>query len=640
MQERVADSVTCHDSEMGVGIQNLTPKVVLAGAGADDDSLSWRIETERCAATDRRLVAKAVVTNTGACALRVAGIRWTYPLDPGYSLVFPREGRPRYFATENFRADWFAAGTTYGESYFEPLTNQVVERGWSSDNVFPGLFLTAESASQGFFCAQASQRRLHTVFRFRGYNPRGGWLFEIEELPTGLDVVALQPGESLEGEELFFEVVSTHDPQESTDGYYAYLRSRGWFDRRERNPLPDQRIYCSWNYDFFKDITEADLLAQIPIIQRHFPSVRFLQLDDGYQHEHTDNQRAMIDLCYKLDEPFNRNTFPSGPKGLAEKIRAAGMRPAIWLGLWASQGSPMIQDHPEWVLRDDTGTPMLFNRFYGGTAILDPSIPEVREYLDHLCATVFGEWGYEGVKLDFSSFAFNCKRVRYRHPGKTAVELRHELEALFRRHLPEDGFFGWCVVTGTGQPFLSQADYFRAAVDVGHGNWSGIKQIATWLTNTIGLLQDSPCLPNADSLGWSEQFDEDQWRAWLNLAAVSGMALEISGDLRKLSPSRLETLNRALELSRPESRLRVLDMPRGTIDLPPSVWLSENGGRGDLLALFNWSGQERAVCLDAPRIAKCAGGLQDAWTGEPFAQPAESAMTLKPFESRLLLRRG
>ncbi len=628
-------TITCHDVESNIGIQNLTPLAMLADSknSSEPGNTAYRVDVDDRELSDTCRVARARVTNTGDQPLRISGIRWTFSPKLGYSLAFPPEDKPQYFATENFRSDWFGAGTTFGDSYFEPLTNQTVEIGWSSDNVFPGLFITAEAKPKGFFCAQASQRRLHPIFCFRGYNPRGGWLFEIEEKPTGLSAIELAPGESLEGEELFFEIVSTNDPQAATEAYYEHLRASGCFDRLKSNPLADQRIYCSWNYDFFRQISEDKLMAQIPIIKKHFPSVKFIQLDDGYQHEHAENQRAMIDLCYKLDEPFNRTKFPSGPKGLADKIRAQGLRPAIWLGLWCSQGSPMLEDHPDWFLHDDTGTLMLFNRYYGGTAILDPSVPEVREYLDRLCATVFGEWGYEGVKLDFSSFAFNCKRICYRYPDKTAVELRHELEAIFRRHLPEDGFFGWCVVTGTGQPFLSQADYFRAAVDVGHGDWKCIKEIAKWLTNTIVLLQQSPCLPNADSLGWSEKFNDKQWQAWLNLAAVSGMALEISGDLRKLDDSRLQKLNHALELSRPESRLRVLDLPRGEIKHPPAIWFSENNDRGDLLALFNWEESTREIALDNFDLTK---GWIDAWTAKTVGT---SRVRLAPGESRLIIHR-
>lgn len=153
------------------------------------------------------------------------------------------------------------------------------------------------------------------------------------------------------------------------------------------------------------------------------------------------------------------------------------------------------------------------------------------------------------------------------------MELRHELETIFRRHFPPDGFFGWCVVAGTAQPFLAQADYFRNAVDIGHGDWETAKRIAMWTANTRLFLQEAPCLPNIDSIGWSAAFDETCWLSWLNFCAISGGALEVSGDLRELPEARLERLSRTLALSDPDRRVRCpgLDSARGT---PPSIWIA------------------------------------------------------------------
>ena len=62
-----------------------------------------------------------------------------------------------------------------------------------------------------------------------------------------------------------------------------------------------------------------------------------------------------------------------------------------------------------------------------------------------------------------------------------------------------------------------------------------MKTIATWCVNTGVLLQERPILPNIDSIGWSRHWTETEWQTWLNLAAVTGMALEVSGDLTKLA---------------------------------------------------------------------------------------------------------
>ncbi len=625
-----------HDT-LGVGISGLAPTAILADAQAPDVSLAVTWETSVPEAGC--LWTRATVLNTGAAPVALKGIRWR--CDPagsgGPALRFPAALRPQVYATENLRGDYFGTGTVEGDRFFYPLGNQPVEYGNSEDHLFPGLFFFAAAAPIGLLVAQASQERLLPFFLCRGRMERQDkWLFEIEERVTGVTALMLAPGAQLRGEKWFFHLATTNDPQQATAAYYRLLRADGAFARRAENPLPAQRIYCTWNYDFFADISEEKLLAQLPILRQHLPQVRFVQLDDGYQTCHAPGQRAMIDLGYgDLATPFDATRFPAGPPALAARIKAAGLRPALWLGLWTSLGSRLFRDHPDWVLRDDAGAALLFTQWYGGTAILDPSVPGVREYLDRLCHTVFGEWGYEGVKLDFSSFAFNAKRVRYRCPGQTAVELRHEIERIFRRHLPRDGFFGWCVVAGTAQPFLRQADYFRNAIDINKGDWPAVKRVALWTANTNMLLQERGCLPNLDSIGWSAAFDETTWQTWLNFTAVAGGALEVSGDLRKLDAARLARLARTLTLSDPARRVRCLDLPTGALVLPPALWLAEGDDGARLLGVFNWADAPAEINLGVPELADSGRSVRDAWTGAARPGGLPPVLALPPHASAL-----
>jgi hypothetical protein len=453
--------------------------------------------------------------------------------------------------------------------------------------------------------------------------------------------VEILPGCSIQGEEIFFQAKSSNDPQCASADLFVYLKSKGRTGRQSVNPLQLQRIYCSWNFDFFADIDEQKMLEQIPIIKEHFPTVRFLQIDDGYQrrfHPGTDNdEHAMIDFCYKQEEPFDRLRFPEGPKAFCDKVKARGMRPAIWLGLWAHLSSLMMKEHPDWILLDETGNQYVFPHLFGGTAVLDPSVPEVMEYLNSMAAMVFGEWGFEGVKLDFSTFAFNSKRARYRFPGSTGVELRHKLEGIFRKHLPEDGFFGWCVVSGTSQIFLSNADYFRCALDIGEGSWNLVKTIALMCVNTNLLLNDRFCLPNIDSVGWSDKLDEPAWNAWLNLCAVTGMALEIAGDLRKLPDWRLTKMSRTIAFSNPLRHLRFLDLEPAYAATPPSVMYAEDPGDESLLALFNWNENEEALIDLSGYPVIASGEWRDAWNGEPAQTIQSSPVRLKPRESKMFI---
>ena len=628
------DSIDLHSEQAGIGIRQLTPHAIAADAETHAHREAWTVSIAAHGIDPRSMTASATIHNTGNRTLRFSGIRWQDSDALRYSFAFPPEYRPICYSSENYRRDSIRSWFSEGNAFHVPLGNQILEIGSSEDSVFPGFFVTGERIQAGFFCAQATQSRLQALYRFRGYSTsRKGWLFEMEERPKGDWTIDIPAGGSYTGETFYFHISHTDNPQDATAGYYAHLRATGAFERQKKNPLHSQRIYCSWNFDFFHSITEEDLLGQIPVIQTHFPSVRFLQLDHGYQHRYAPDHHAMIDLCYKVETPFRPDAFPSGPKGLADRIRASGMRPALWLGLWADLKSTLVAEHPEWILQDDTGGQMLLPK----RAVLDPSQDAVLEYLDHAAKTIFRDWGFEGLKLDFGTFAFNSTRARYRKPGRTAAEMRHTLESLFSKDLPVDGLFGWRCQCGTVHPFLSQADYFRCCSDIGHGQWEAIKWVGRWLGNTVLLMPESPCLPNLDSLGWCAAFgSEAQWMTWLNLGAVSGMALEISGDLRKLPPERCERIRKALELSHPGGTLRVLDLPVPPISAPASAWLNTRKDGRALLGLFNWTDEERHVPIRYPQLGQAAGAWRDAWTGEPLdAGEMPAGILLAPHESRL-----
>jgi hypothetical protein len=575
------------------------------------------------------VVADAEITNTGTTPLRVKGVRWTHPGRSQHTLRFPAQDEPHYFSTENYRADFFGTGTTNVNEFSAPLPNATTELGWSEDAVFPGLFIGAAQKPLGLLCAALTQHKLHLLFRLRGFNAKGEWFFEIDEHPSLPAGLVIAPGKTIRGESLFFGLCQTNNPQAASVEYEKQLEARGVYDRLKLNPLTDQRIWCSWNYDFFANITEGDVMRQIPIIRENFPNVKFIQLDDGYQKEIVPGARAMIDLVYDGADPFDPVKFPCGAKGLADQIKAEGFRPAIWLGLWASKVSRLVQEHPDWVLQDELGRPMIFDAWYGGTCVLDASLIEVQEYYERVAETVFGKWGYEGVKLDFSSFAFEGKRNLLRGP-LTPLEAKRRLLASFRKHLPRDGFFGWCVVCGTGHPLVGlEADYFRNAEDIGKGNWDLARRIALWTLNTNLLMRRRPVFPNIDSVGWSPDFDDTAWQSWLNLCAISGAAIEISGDLAKLPPERIRRMAKTMELSDPKRLLTCPDFQRGPIAHPPAFWVAE-GPNDRLIAIFNWKDEPATLACPLTRSDTSA---TDAWSGKKVTAP--QSINLAPHESVL-----
>lgn len=591
-----------------VGWKGLLPGAVLAGGAKDYEACKVTLRVEKYKGAR---VARVSVKNAGKKTIRLRAIRWVSDIAVAYAppvMQFPKKLEPFYFATENFRGDYLGTTTTQGDSYFKPLPHECVTMGFSEDAVFPGLFVGSRREPVGLLCAAASREKFHAVFRLHGGVTPDNANFEIEEIPQGLDALEIAPGETVLGEKMFFDIVPTNDPQLATDRYYAYLGRDGHFERVKDNPLPKQRIWCSWNFGYYDRIDEREILKQLPVIRERFPSVKFVQIDDGYERVYPGGQRASIDMLYGTKRASDPRKFPHGMKWLARQIKAAGLRPAIWLGLWVSDSSELAKDHPEWMLLDDMGRRLSFVNAFGCAdgkphehLILDPSVSAARAFVESVARTLFCDWGYEGIKLDFFTFAFQIRRARFRAGNRTAPQYATWLIDTLRKYLPADGFVGLGSVAGTGSPFYGgPADYFRNGIDISEGDWRLAKTIALWCVNTNMLLTEKPVLANVDSIGWGPKFTDVEWPTFLNLCALTGGTVEIGGDLTTLDDAKIARMNRTLELSNPTLRFRCLDVPEGKIVDPPALWVAERPGTR-LAGIFNWADRSRAV--DVSRLS-------------------------------------
>lgn len=53
--------------------------------------------------------------------------------------------------------------------------------------------------------------------------------------------------------------------------------------------------------------------------------------------------------------------FPSGIDGVARAVKGMGLRPGIWIAPFlVDEGLPLVQQHPDWFLRDPQGNPIVF----------------------------------------------------------------------------------------------------------------------------------------------------------------------------------------------------------------------------------------------------------------------------------------
>ena len=204
--------------------------------------------------------------------------------------------------------------------------------------------------------------------------------------------------------------------------------------------------YTSW-YDRYENITEQSVtedLAGFAALDHH-PDV--FQIDDGYE-------QAVGD--WLLTDP---GKFPSGMAAAAEKIRAVGMKPGLWLAPFAAEKkSKMVMDHPDWLLKDEKGEPVIGGSNWSGFYALDIYHEGVRAYLREVFDTVIGKWGFAFVKLDFLYAA--CIQPQR---DKTRAQVMYDGMRLLRE------LCGEAYILGCGVPLapaFGLADYCRIGCDV------------------------------------------------------------------------------------------------------------------------------------------------------------------------------
>ena len=223
---------------------------------------------------------------------------------------------------------------------------------------------------------------------------------------------------------------------------------------RQKAPAPQVGGWTSWYYHYSK-ITEELVLKNLSHFQKAGVPEGIFQLDDGWQ-------KATGDWLSVNEK------FPGGMQELAERIRKAGYTPGLWLAPFvASETSDLYKNRPQLLLTHDGEKPVRagFNPGWGSLVrpdyyALDIYRPETREYLERVFHTVFEEWGFAMVKLDFL-FAAGMIAIGEKARG----EVMYDAMKLLRK---------WCgkhLILGCGVPLSSASglvDYCRVGADISH----------------------------------------------------------------------------------------------------------------------------------------------------------------------------
>ncbi len=401
---------------------------------------------------------------------------------------------------------------------------------------------------------------------------------------------AVKSGETLSSEKLF--VYYSRENESQALRLYAQTIQK-LNDIKITKEMPTG--WCTWYY-YFRNIYEDEVLKNLKQLQsiRDDVPVKLFQIDDGYQN-------AVGDWL------VTNNKFPSGMKACADKIKEAGFMPGLWLAPFVvTRGSAVWREHPDWLLRDARGKPVIagVNPLWEGWAYysLDTSHPEVLDWLKTVFHTVCREWGYKFIKIDFI-FGAAVTGVHFNKNVTRCEAYRMGLKAV-REGAGEDTF-----ILGCGAPLypsIGIVDGMRIGMDVDptwiHPTGKLVGEFFTLsarnaILNTLTRSfmhrhfwhNDPDCLLVRDT---KTHLTENEVNMLAAVISLSGGMLLTSDNLLELSPPRQQLLSKIFPpLNGAGMTIKLCDA-----SLPPAMLFRVNE-EVHLVAVFMWEARSPSFQL-------------------------------------------
>jgi len=247
-------------------------------------------------------------------------------------------------------------------------------------------------------------------------------------------------GLTLDGEYELFDIVRFQGAYDDVfDAYFAL------YPRKNTGRVQHLAGYTSW-YNYYQNINEEIILRDLEGLSKAGKNANIFQIDDGYETKVGDWDMDTV-------------KFPNGLAPIVEKIHAQGLMAGLWYAPFAAQfKANVIKNHPDWLIRNKHGRPVVSGIAWGGFYALDFEKEEVREYIKSFFDKVFNEWHFDMVKLDFLYAA----AIEPRN-GKTRGQLMCEAMDFLRECCGEK------IILGCGVPLapaFGVVDACRISCDV------------------------------------------------------------------------------------------------------------------------------------------------------------------------------
>ena len=409
---------------------------------------------------------------------------------------------------------------------------------------FPAILLGNYETSNGIVHGTLRQKEIYHNYLVR--HEDGCVALELFSSFKAVDALDFAQNRQLNDQWYLGEIDDAKNYDRIFDRYTAHLRKVLPASYGSTDINRTCMTWGSWNDNIYREITEEMLLTEARYLKKHFPLVHWMQLDDGYAASakpvgHVPNTPAHgLGVPYEGAEGISKEKFPNGLRHFTDEIRKIGLRPAIWIGGFCPHYTPIYKDHPEWFID--------YSYRVGTSSPLDVSQEVVRDYIKHALDTLLTEYGFEGVKHDFWSYAFEDSHNMLKNKDQSGYFYRDWWLKEIRRRLDDDGYFQTGCDIVMGNPFLGEFfTNYRYGIDIGGGNWDYVKTNFLWGIACFATHTGDLFVPNSDSVGLFPGLNDVDALFALNFCWVTHSMVELAGKL-SLEPDhpRVKLLRKAL----------------------------------------------------------------------------------------------
>lgn len=559
---------------------------------------------------------------------------------------FYHNENPRIYEVMTFPIDYNRTAEGAKDSNFDVQAgNRWADPGVVSERIgaspyqpFPAILISNYQSCQGLVHGTLSQRIFFHNYLAGHENDKVTLKIFSSLKATGYLEAA--PGRVLTDEWYLGRTDEADNIEKIFEGYTTVLRDKlpTGYGRTDINR--DTVVWGSWNDGIFRDVNEDLLVEEAQFLKENFPTVGWVQLDDGYT---VYNKSAYgLGAPYEGEEGIDHVKFPGGLRRLTDKIKAIGLRPALWIGGFCPHETKIYKEHPEWFMDYSYRTP--------DTSPLDVSQKEVREYMTDAINVLLQQYGFEGLKYDFGSYAFEDSHTLYKNHDKSGYEYRTWWHREFRNALPKDGYMETACDLCMGNPFLGEnLTNYRCGIDIGTGNWDHVRTNFLWGTAIFATHTGDLSVPNSDSIGLLPTLSENEAMFCVNYCIVTHTLVEIAGRLSKTDKfDRLKVLKKAvcspnngqdIYFIRYDYRTPSYNVPEMIYFMTPHFSKEENNVHLPVrtIGIFNVWEEEKEYTFSVDDLKLPSGEyvLTDVWSGEQFELTDSYTLTVAARASRL-----